>query len=195
MTAATLHPLAADYLKRFKREARSLPRARQRELMAEIEEHLDAAIEPDATDAEVLTVLDRLGEPEDIVAAEQPDTVVNARGGQEWAAIFFLLFGGFAVGIGWLAGVVLLWSSNAWTVREKLVGTLVIPGGLGAVPFWLLVFSTGCGTTSSGRNSCTSDGTALPTQILGWLLLAAILLAPIATAIFLARRAGRTRPV
>jgi hypothetical protein len=32
--------------------------------------------------------------------------------------------------VGWLVGVVLLWSSTVWTLRDKLIGTLVIPGGL-----------------------------------------------------------------
>jgi hypothetical protein len=32
--------------------------------------------------------------------------------------------------VGWLAGLVLLWSSRAWTTRDKWIGTLVIPGGL-----------------------------------------------------------------
>jgi hypothetical protein len=30
----------------------------------------------------------------------------------------------------WPLGVVLLWLSPAWTRREKLIGTLVLPGGL-----------------------------------------------------------------
>ena len=37
----------------------------------------------------------------------------------KWAAIILLLFGGFIFGVGWLAGLILLWSSRAWTTREK----------------------------------------------------------------------------
>jgi hypothetical protein len=39
-----------------------------------------------------------------------------------------LLFGGFLALIGWLVGLVLLWSSPRWTVVDKLVETLVLPG-------------------------------------------------------------------
>ena len=40
-----------------------------------------------------------------------------------------LLLGGFVFLIGWLVGVVLLWTSKIWTLRDKLIGTLVVPGG------------------------------------------------------------------
>jgi hypothetical protein len=49
---------------------------------------------------------------------------------KEWAAIILLLLRGFIVGLGWVAGLVLLWSSRAWSTRDKWVGTLVVPGGL-----------------------------------------------------------------
>jgi hypothetical protein len=37
MTTDTLHPLAADYLERLRRAARSLPPGRRRDLLADIE--------------------------------------------------------------------------------------------------------------------------------------------------------------
>ena len=84
------------------------------------------------SDAQALTVLDKLGEPEAIIAAETPlpDEFRNRRGTREWAAIILLLLGGFILGVGWFAGLILLWTSRAWTTREKWIGTLVIPGGL-----------------------------------------------------------------
>jgi hypothetical protein len=72
MTASTLHPLAADYLQRLRRAGRGLPRGRLAELVAEIEGHLSEALDAKASDAEVLTVLDKLGEPEAIIEAEAP---------------------------------------------------------------------------------------------------------------------------
>ncbi len=127
MTTDTLHPLAAEYLQRLRRAGRGLPPGRRRELLAEIEGHLSEAIGPDASDAQALTALDRLGEPEEIIAAEMPppDGRADRRGIREWAAIILLLFGGFIFGLGWLAGLVLLWSSRAWTTRDKWIGTLV----------------------------------------------------------------------
>ena len=106
MTTDTLHPLAADYLERLRRAGRGLPPGRRRELLAEIEGHLSEAIEPGASDAEALTVLDRLGEPEAIIAAEMPppDELQDRRGTREWTAIILLLFGGFIFVVGWFAG-------------------------------------------------------------------------------------------
>jgi hypothetical protein len=117
MTTDTLHPLAAQYLQRLRRAGRDLPRERLRELLAEIEAHLSEAIDPGAPDAQALTVLDKLGEPEAIVAAEapRPDELPDRRAARKWAAIGLLLLGGFIFAVGWLAGLILLWSSRAWT--------------------------------------------------------------------------------
>jgi hypothetical protein len=194
MSTYTLHPLAADYLDRLRRAGRGLPRSRLRELVAEIEGHLSEAIDPQASDAEALTVLDRLGEPEEIIDAEQPRAVApqDARGTREWAAIFLLLFGGFAFGFGWLAGLILLWSSRAWTTRDKLVGMLVVPGGLATSVFVLLaaVAAGGqqCSSVDSGPEHCTG-GPSTGAGILFLAILAIAVLAPIATAVYLARRA------
>lgn len=45
--------------------------------------------------------------------------------------IGLILIGGVVLPvIGWVIGVVRLWRSNTWELREKLLGTLLIPGGL-----------------------------------------------------------------
>lgn len=126
MTSHTRHPLAADYLERLERAAARVPGDRRTELVAEIVGHLSEAIGPHDSDAEALTVLDRLGTPEEIVDAEAPPPapVAAARGIREWAAIVLLLFGGLVAGIGWLVGLILLWASPAWTTWDKWIGTL-----------------------------------------------------------------------
>jgi hypothetical protein len=196
MTTDTLHPLAAEYLERLRRAGRGLPPGRLRELLAEIEAHLSEAIDPGASDAQVLTVLDRLGEPEAIIAAEapDPDTLPTGRGTREWAAIFLLLFGGFVVGIGWVAGLVLLWSSRAWTTREKWIGTLVVPGGLVAGLFvgrfeFDAPTRMRCYGFVGGVHHCTAANGPAPT-ILGVAIFSLLVLAPIATSVYLARRAA-----
>jgi hypothetical protein len=152
------------------------------------------AIDPQASDAEAFTILDRLGEPEDIIDAEQPRPVAprDARGTREWAAIFLLLFGGFMFGFGWLAGLILLWSSRAWTTADKWVGTLVVPGGLAASVFvGLIAASSGgqsCDGVGGGPEHCTG-GPSTGADILAFVILAILVLAPIATAVYLARRA------
>jgi uncharacterized membrane protein len=195
MTTMTMHPLAADYLRDLEREARRLPRAERQELVEEIRAHLAEATDPMMTDAEALTVLDRLGQPHDIVKAERPEEEENRRdrrGIHEWAAIILLLLGGFAFGFGWIAGLILLWSSRAWNTRDKLIGTFVVPGGLAATWF-VSVFalvSTGqsCDSTGGGPQHCTG-GTSTVGGIALIALFAFLVLGPIFTSVYLARRA------
>lgn len=53
--------------------------------------------------------------------------------------VLMLMLGGFVLPVvGWLAGVVMLWTGRAWTVGEKWLGTLVWPAVVG-VPGVLLV--------------------------------------------------------
>ena len=196
MTTDTLHPLAADYLARLRRAGRNLPAGRRRELLAEIEAHLSEAIDPGASDAQALTVLDRLGEPEAIIAAEAPDAseLPARRGTREWAAIVLLLFGGFIFGVGWLAGLVLLWSSRAWTTLDKVVGTLVIPGGLatGALVGLIAIDAPTkklCYGVVGGAQQCTNVS-GQGTSVLGVVAFILLVLAPIATSVYLARRAS-----
>jgi HAAS domain-containing protein len=192
MTTQVLHPLAADYLERLRAAARRLPRGRREELIADIEVHLTEAIAPDAGDAEALTVLDRLGTPEDIIEAEEPAGLsTDARGIHEWAAVILLLFGGFVVGVGWLVGLILLWSSRNWTVKEKWLGTLVVPGGWAAV--WVVLNTPvtsgqSCVSVSGQATHCTG-GPSTGSQILAFAVLAFFVLGPLFTAVFLARRA------
>ena len=198
MTTATLHPLAAKYLERLRRAGRGLPPGRRRELLAEIEGHLSEAIDPSAPDAQALTVLDKLGEPEAIIAAEtaHPDDVPERGDTRKWAAIILLLLGGFVVAVGWFVGVFLLWTSRAWTTRDKWIGTLVIPGGL-ATSLILGLIAIGeptkkfCTVSPGGAQRCTpAPGQSTPSSALGVAAFALLVLAPIASAIYLARRAA-----
>jgi hypothetical protein len=186
----TLHPLAEQYLDRLERAAAHLPRARRRELVGDIEAHLVEALGPDPSDAEVLTVLDRLGEPEEIAAAEapRPEPGADPRGLQEWAAVILLLLGGFIVGIGWIVGLILLWASRAWTTRDKLIGTLLWPGGLVA-PFIYApsVLISSAEVCSNGV--CRGD----PSGGFAMFILLGAFVVPFVTAFYLARRARRAR--
>jgi hypothetical protein len=196
MTTDTRHPLAAEYVERLRRAGRGLPPGRLRELLAEIEGHLAEAIDPDASDAEVLTVLDRLGEPEAIVAAEgpHPDELPARRGTKEWAAILLLPFGGFILGVGWLAGLFLLWNSSAWTTRDKWIGTLVVPGGLAtSAIIGLIAFGEPtkkrCRGVPGGLQHCVKVAGHNTLHIPGITAVVVLVLAQIAASIYLARRA------
>ena len=81
MNDYSLHPLARDYLKRLKTASRRLPRARRKELIEEIEAHLREALSNGAGETEALNVLERLGEPAEIVAETGTEQALAVRSG------------------------------------------------------------------------------------------------------------------
>src|ERR1700722_4307459 len=103
MSTSTLHPLAAAYLRQVRREGRDLPDDRLTELLVDLEEHLSTAIPADASEEDTREILRRFGDPREIVSAERPQSIGPAehRGTREWVAIFLLLFGFVAAGLGW----------------------------------------------------------------------------------------------
>jgi hypothetical protein len=115
------------------------------------------------------------------------------RGTREWAAIFLLLFGFAAAGVGWIVGVILLWSSRAWTTRDKLIGTLVLPGGLFASAVFVLLaggraHKTSCVGYAGALVHCTQGPSTGPSTIVS-IALVLLALTPLAAAVYLARRA------
>jgi hypothetical protein len=63
------HFLVRDYLRELSAACVTLPAAQDRELREQITAHLDEALAPDATDAEVRAELGRLGSPRSLAAA------------------------------------------------------------------------------------------------------------------------------
>jgi hypothetical protein len=72
--------------------------------------------------------------------------------------IGLLLLGGFAFLIGWVVGVVLLWRSRTWPTWEKVLGTLIVPGGL-SLPVLIALFVP-AGYTCSGHG-----GSSMPAVV------------------------------
>jgi uncharacterized membrane protein len=192
--------LVNDYLDRLERELADVPSARRRELVQEISEHISEAraqFDPE-TEADIRNLLDRLGDPADIAAeARGTDTQTDHVAAQprrsrtfDVLALIMLLIGGLVLPVvGWLVGVVLLWVSDTWTTGEKILGTLVVPGGLAFPVFWLVLGSSaeGCGGTPNGFSSCTEESTSPFYAI----IVAVFFLAPIAVTAYLARRSVR----
>jgi len=206
MNDSTLHPLARDYLKRLNKAAVNLPRARRNELIGEIETHLSEALPAGASEAEALNVLERLGEPAEIVAEAGTGQAPAARAGlHEWLAIPLLLIGGFIVIIGWLVGVVLLWTSRVWTLRDKLIGTLVVPGGLTTLVLLTMFVSAFSGSSSTESVPCTPNkngeicgsstiSVSGPSTLWAWAVSLALIVLPFFTSAYLAWRANRLEP-
>jgi hypothetical protein len=215
--------LVADYLSRLVACAASLPPDRRDELVEEISAHIAEArlgATADRSGSGVRAILDRLGDPNDIVraAAEQAGmpaagpglpgsaTAVGGGGSQDWmqaggttgptsgrrlgalenCAVALLLVGGFLFLIGWIVGVVLLWSSPRWRVSDKVLGTLVWPGGL-ALLLPALSFAALSSASACSARTCAGPSGA------GWTVLALTvaigIAAPILVAIRLVRHA------
>lgn len=198
---ATQHPLVDGYLRSLDGAAKVLPRREREELVGEIRAHIDEALSPDSSEADVRNVLDSLGTPWDIVAAAggQPTTV--RRGPREVFALLLLVLGGFPVPIlGWFVGLGLLIWSPLWNTRQKLLGALVWPGGLFSLLFIAAIpnSTSGCVsesgfTTPNGSTvvqSCTTTAHTYSAWVWAPVLILLVSL-PIAVAIYLWRAAGR----
>ena len=195
----TRHREVGEYLRSLQRSMGDLPAQRRDEILSEIEEHIESALAevPTPTDADVRNVLERVGVPADIAAeARQRFGIKPAR--RSWtdpAAIILLVIGGFTI-VGWFVGVVLLWISDAWNTRDKIIGTLVVPGGLaGALGVVLASVNSVCvvsGPVGGPVSSCESSSSTLGTT-LWWIVGVLLLIAPIVAAVYLSRRVRQAR--
>jgi hypothetical protein len=196
----TRHREVGEYLRHLQRSMGDLPAERRDEILAEIEGHIaeNLAEHPAATEADVRNVLERVGDPEDIAAEARRRYGVEPtrRRWTDLAAIILLLVGGFTI-VGWFVGVVLLWISDVWDTRDKIIGTLIVPGGLaGSLGVGVLsTSSVSCEISGSGADqdvgTCVSNGWTLgAVESILWAL---VIIAPIVTAIYLSRRLRQPR--
>lgn len=207
--STTPDKLVERYLKHLEVELDDLPSDRRREIVDEIAGHIGearAALEHE-TEADVRNILEGLGDPADIAAdacerfdvhAPPPGTP-SKPGAIEIGALILLLAGGLVIPVaGWLIGVVLLWISNAWNVRDKVIGTLFWPGGLG-IPVALIILAStggggGCGeivNVNTGTRVASQCGDTSSTPYLAIVGVVALLLMPIVTTAYLAYRLRR----
>lgn len=196
MRTETQHPLVTRYLKDLERALRDVPAEDRHEIVADIKEHIaEAAADrgDEMTENELRRMLEQVGHPEAIAEeARERFGVTRRRGGaMEGIAVVSLLFGGLLIPIlGWVLGVILLWASSVWTTREKIIGTLIVPGGL-AAPLFFGAFAVGASSCIGPPGSgCTGDTNVMLPQF-GGIILIALGLAPIAVAVYLARKAFR----
>jgi uncharacterized membrane protein len=164
MTAPHADDLIDGYLARLRAASADLPSSARDELIEDMRAHIAEARsrEPQETDTTVLNILDRLGEPDTVVAEARrrpADFDLHSPGVQpgpyvpgplEIAALVLLLFL-------WPIGVILLWISPAWKVRDKLIGTLLPPGGYPAIFIVGLLAATVTSRTVQGGSTCTSS--------------------------------------
>jgi len=183
-----------SYMRALDEELRDLPPARRRELLEEIRDHIDSALGDSGTvgEAEVRNVLEQLGDPTEIGAeARQRFGVRRTKAGAREIFVLILLpLGGFLYIVGWIAGAILLATSTVWTSREKVIGLLVVPGGLLPAFLFFTFPSQTCTTSNIGERVVEECSGGMPVW-LAWVVLAVLVIAPIWTVFFLASRMNR----
>jgi hypothetical protein len=137
--------LVRDYLGRLEAAAWPLAVDRRAELIGEVREHIAAALREAGRIDEVTVrnVLERLGPPQEIVAAEaEPGTAPSSWistaqagaatassgwGGVEITAVLLLTVGAvFLPFFGPILGLAFVWASTRWTRREKAIATVIV---------------------------------------------------------------------
>jgi uncharacterized membrane protein len=196
--------LVDRYLKDLDAELQGLPASQRQEILDEVGEHVAAARAAMGADTEagVRAVLERLGDPADIAAEARERfglPAEPARPATPWLEIIALVLLVIPF-LGWLVGVVLVWVSRRWTIRDKVIGTL---GGMSWVVAGLgTIMVRAVNIPSSAMGSGTPVGSPGPIESTGpsvveVILFVAPFVLPIAAAIYLAvrlRGLAGTRP-
>ena len=157
MKHATDSPEVGNYLAALEARLIHLPADQSEEILFGVREHIaEAMARGSQSTAEVIA---SLGSPDDVLTgylADTPPPVLqqpiapptapqNYQSSTLWvvATVILLPFGVFLAGIGYLFGLAGLWMGKRWKLWEKIMGTLLFPGGmLGAfyatfMPFWV----------------------------------------------------------
>jgi uncharacterized membrane protein len=184
--------LVDRYLTDLEAELRDLPADRRGELLDEISQHIaEARATLDANnEADIRTVLERLGDPADIAAETRERFGIPAPPASQatpWLEVIALVVLVLPF-LGWVMGVVLVWLSRLWTTRDKVIGTL---GGLSWVPAGV----GGLSMSASRGSTAVGSGPLGPTEtsLLEVVVFVVPFLLPIAAAIYLGFRL-RTLP-
>jgi uncharacterized membrane protein len=201
--------MVQDYLRELDAALAPVESHRRHEILEEVTEHITqarAALTSQSSTA-IRTVLENLGRPEDIAVAAGADQVTlspqqptTRQGSHEAVTIALLLFGGFILFVGWFVGLFMLWTSEQWRTRDKIIGSLLLPGGL-VIPAWIALSSHATLFGSSCIQGIPPGGTPLkgcassiPPDWGGIALLALMVIVPVVVAIHLHRAARNVRP-
>jgi hypothetical protein len=130
----SIEHLINRYLKHLDDALRDLPMARRKQIVSDIAEHIQTARQalPEENEAQIRQILEEVGDVESIRQEAGLPPKKDAYWGERWAP-WLLLLGGFFFLIGWFFGLILLWQSRVWSLGDKILATLVWPGGLATV--------------------------------------------------------------
>jgi hypothetical protein len=138
-SAGEADKLVRRYLTQLDAALQGVEASRRQEILAEVHEH----IEEERTDAPPL-------------------------GSGRWDAWapWLIIFGPIASGLGWIAGMLILWPSPTWSQRDKVIATVVPLAGLVALFFGLVAALGGpaacAGHALHATAGCATKGITLP---------------------------------
>ena len=161
--------LVRRYLEQLDAALQGVDASRRQEILADVHEHIEQGRDGLDTDdaADVRNLLARVGDPA-VIAAEAGAPSPDSRRWDAWAP-WLIIFGPVASGLGWIAGIAILWASPTWSQRDKLIATVVSPAGLVALFFGLVA-------AMGGRRLALPLGAAILLAVAG---LAAHVLPPV----------------
>jgi hypothetical protein len=168
-TAGQADKLVRRYLEQLDAALQGVDASRRGEILADVHEHIEQGRDRLDTDgaADVRNLLARVGDPA-VIAAEAGAPSPDSRRWDAWAP-WLIIFGPVASGLGWIAGIAILWTSPTWSQRGKLITTVVSPAGLVALFFGLVA-------AMGGRRLALPLGAAILLAVAG---LAAHVLPPV----------------
>jgi len=175
------------YLTSLRHAVRDLPAPIGDEIVAGVREELRGLDDADARQR-----IAELGDPEFIAASARAE-VPAKRQDAGWYTVLTIVL--IAVGgvilpvLGWFVGIAMLWWSRTWTLRDKLVGTLVLPVVFAAS---LLVGALATAGTIE-RDTAEAINPLVPFGFAHSSIIIALVVAPIISSIYLAVRARRLR--
>ena len=125
MATQTADDVTRRYLKRLDKELGDFPAVYRNEVLDGIREHIAGSGAAVQSAADLLAVLNRLGDPKTIAddARERFELKTYRAGTTEIAAIILLFFS-FSI-VGYIDGLALVRRSPAWRRPDKLIGTLM----------------------------------------------------------------------
>ena len=163
--------LVRRYLAQLAAALRDVDASRREEILAEVHGHIEegrTGLDPGDT-ASVRTLLDKVGDPA-AIAAEAGAPPPGSRRWDAWAP-WLIIFGPAASGLGWIAGILILWTSPTWSRRDQLIATFVPLAGLAALFFGLVATlraAAGCPGHVPALHAaagCTTSGPTLPLAV------------------------------
>ena len=185
-SASEADKLVRRYLAQLDAALRGVDASRRDEIRAAVHRHIEqgrTGLDRDDA-ASVRALLSRVGDPA-AIAAKAGAPPPGSRRWDAWAP-WLIIFGPVASGLGWIAGMLILWTSPTWNQRDKLIATFVPLAGMVTLFFGLVAAlraAAGCpGPATLASTTCTTKGVTLPLGVAILLVvvgLAAHLLPPI----------------